>query len=57
MTVDAPFILQVLIALASSAGVYAGIRADLARLHERTNHAKDSADLAHQRIDTMLSKK
>lgn len=57
MTVDAPFILQVLIALASSAGVYAGIRADLARLHERANHAKDSADEAHKRIDAILRHK
>lgn len=56
MTLDANFLLQVLIALASSAGVYAGIRADLARLHERANHAKDSAEQAHKRIDTLLNK-
>ena len=57
MTVDASFVLQVLIALCSGAGAYAAIRAELARLHERAQNAKDSADLAHQRIDTILNAK
>jgi hypothetical protein len=56
MTLDAPFILQVLIALCSGAGAYAAIRADLARLHERAQNAMTSAAQAHQRIDTLLNK-
>ena len=57
MTVDASFLLQVLIALCSGAGVYAAIRADLARLHERAGHALASADKAHKRIDAILNAK
>lgn len=34
---------------ASAAAIYAGIRADLARLHERVNGA-------HQRIDDMMGR-
>ena len=56
MTLDAPFILQVLIALGSGVGAYAAIRADLARLHERAQNAMTSAAQAHQRIDTLLNK-
>ena len=56
MTVDAQFALQVLIALCSGAGVYAAIRADLARLHERTQNASESAATAHTRIDAILNK-
>jgi hypothetical protein len=48
------FIVQVLVALASGAGAYAAIRADLARLHERANNAKESADSAHKRIDNIM---
>lgn len=57
MTVDASFLLQIVVALGSGVGAYAAIRADLARLHERAQHAKASADLAHQRIDAILSNK
>ncbi|MGV0983480.1 MAG: hypothetical protein ACOYB2_02930 [Limnohabitans sp.] len=56
MTVDAQFALQIVIALCSGAGVYAAIRADLARLHERTQHAIDAAATANTRIDAILSK-
>ena len=34
--------------------VYAAIRADLARLNERATAAKNSADKAHDRIDSLL---
>lgn len=37
-------------------GVYAGIRADLARLHERVSTAVSSADKAHSRIDNLLNR-
>jgi hypothetical protein len=40
-----------------AASVYAAIRADLARLHERATSAKDSADKAHDRIDSLLKDK
>lgn len=48
---------HVLGAVAGAAGVYAAIRADLARLHERATMALASADQAHKRIDTILEKK
>lgn len=48
---------QVIGAVAGAAGVYAAIRADLARLHERATMALASADKAHERIDSMLEKK
>lgn len=44
MTPD--FLLSVLIAFATGAGVYAAIRADLARVYEKTR-------AAHQRIDLL----
>lgn len=36
MTFSAEFVLQIIIAASSGAGVYAALRADLARLHERS---------------------
>ena len=39
----------------TAGGVYAAIRADLARLHERATAAKESADQAHHRIDSLLN--
>lgn len=42
---------QLLSAAAGAASVYAAIRADLARLHERASLAMDSASKAHDRID------
>ncbi len=44
MTIEPGMLVQILLAIASGAGVYAAIRADLARLHERTQ-------AAHERID------
>ncbi len=37
-------------------GVYAGIRADLARLNEIAMTARERADQAHERINSMLEK-
>ena len=42
---------------AGAAAIYAGIRADLARIHERATHALESADKAHSRIDSLTMKK
>ena len=53
MQFTAEFLLQGLIALCSGFGVYAAIRADLARLHERASNALDSAQRAHDRIDSL----
>ena len=39
----------------AAAGVYAGIRADLAKLHERASAARDSAAAAHARLDSLLT--
>lgn len=41
----------------SGAGIYAAIRADLARLHEKAEHAIKSATEAHARIDGMLMRR
>lgn len=38
-------------------GVYAGIRADLARLNEIATSARESADKAHDRINSILDHK
>lgn len=46
---------QLLSAGAGAAAVYAGIRADLARLHEKAEAAVKAADKAHERIDTLLN--
>lgn len=54
MNLEPQFILQVLVAMASGAGAYTAIRADLARMHERLDHTKESADQAHKRIDQMM---
>ena len=41
-----------LVAVGSSGvGVYAAIRADLARLHENLRHVENTANEAHRRID------
>jgi len=41
-------------ALLAGAGIYAGIRADLARTNERATTALARADAAHERIDEAL---
>lgn len=51
------WVFQLLTAGAGAAGVYAAIRADLARLHEKATQAGKSADEAHQRIDDILLKR
>ena len=55
MMFTADFLLQMVIALAAAGGVYAGIRIDLARLHERATTAQATANKAHSRIDAILS--
>jgi hypothetical protein len=51
MTFTPEFILQLVLAVGAAATTYGAIRSDLARLHERTNQALESAREAHQRID------
>lgn len=46
---------QLLTACAGAASVYAAIRADLARLHEKAEGAAKSADKAHDRIDHLIN--
>lgn len=41
---------------AVAVGLYAGIRADLARLAERATRALETAEKAHSRIDTLTMK-
>jgi hypothetical protein len=49
------WLFQLLTAGAGAASVYAAIRADLARLHEKAENAARSADKAHGRIDAILT--
>ena len=56
MNFTAEFILQIMVAIAGGLGAYAAIRADLARLHERTEQTRRSADHAHMRIDGIMHK-
>lgn len=49
------WVFQMLTAASGAASVYAAIRADLARLHEKAENAARSADKAHGRIDTILT--
>jgi hypothetical protein len=50
-------ILAVMTQLATAAGVYAAIRADLAKAIERATTAHDAARLAHERIDHLMREK
>lgn len=50
---SADFWLQIVAALGGAVGVYAAIRADLARLGILAQHAHDSAAEAHRRIDRL----
>lgn len=47
------WLFQLLSAGAGAASVYAAIRADLARLHERTINMQKNLDRAHERIDEL----
>lgn len=47
------WLFQLLTAGAGAAGMYAAIRADLARLHERATQAMEAAQRAHDRIDNI----
>lgn len=50
------FLLQVAVGLGGAVGVYAAIRADIARLGLLAQHAHESAAEAHRRIDRMGEK-
>lgn len=50
MTFTPEFILQLLIAAGTPAALYAAIRADLARLHERTAAAHERLDFIQDRV-------
>jgi hypothetical protein len=47
---------QLLAILGGAVGVYAGIRADLARIHERVEVALKAVERAHVRIDDLIMK-
>lgn len=49
------WMLQLITAGAGAASVYAAIRADLARLHEKAENAAKAADKAHERIDDLFN--
>lgn len=54
MTVPLEVAVELLLAIATGFGVYAAIRADLARLHERSDQAIKHAELANNRLDNHL---
>ena len=55
LSVDLGQLLVSLVTLAVGAGaIYGAIRADLKRLHERTNDISQSVQHAHRRIDDIL---
>lgn len=56
MSFGPELLLAVVVQLATAAGVYAAIRADLARAIERATHAQATAEKAHQRIDNMMER-
>lgn len=60
MTFSPEFIYQLIISIVSAAavgaGVYAGIKQDLGKLHERASDAKETAKSAHRRIDDFYMK-
>lgn len=50
------WVFQLLTLAVGGGGVYAAIRADLARLHIKADTAAATASRAHQRIDNLLMK-
>ena len=50
MSFTPEFMLQLLIAAGTPAALYAAIRADLARLHERTSAAHERLDFLQDRV-------
>lgn len=53
MTLGPDILISLIMAAGTGFGVYAAIRADLARLNERATHAADMAARAHDRIDQL----
>ena len=47
-------LLQLIMAIGGPVAVYAGIKSDLATIHERATAAATSAARAHERIDQQL---
>ncbi|WP_343724264.1 hypothetical protein [Herbaspirillum huttiense] len=48
---------QVLTAVATGSGVYAGIRADIKALRDKADRAQKTADTAHKRIDSLIDRR
>lgn len=51
------WIRQIIVGACMAAGLYAGVRADLATLHEKASNAARLAEKAHDRIDTMQERR
>lgn len=47
-------LLQLVMALATGAAIYGGIRTDLKAIHAKIQSVKDDADEAHRRLDRHL---
>lgn len=48
-----PELLQLLMPVGTAVGVYAAIRADIAYMRAKIEHAHEDARLAHKRLDAM----
>lgn len=48
---------QIIVGACMAAGLYAGVRADLATLHEKSANAARLAEKAHDRIDAMQGRR
>lgn len=47
------WVFQIVAMVGTAAGIYAAIKADLAALHVKADHALQSARDAHQRLDAL----
>lgn len=57
MTFDMQSVVMFIIGqLITGAAIWGGIRSDIKALHEKAATAKDAADKAHERIDTLLTR-
>ena len=56
MTIDLSMLLQFAGCILGGVGAYVAVRSDLADLKARMVLVEKSADHAHQRVDSMLSK-
>jgi hypothetical protein len=50
------FVLQLILSIGGILSLYTALKEDIGKLHERVSNAKERADKAHDRIDSILGK-